>query len=220
MSFATQGDLEKFLQIDVTNEPDAAVTMLLENATGIIKSYVQRDLEETVYTTELYDTPEGHKLFLKEWPVTDVAALLEDGTALTVSDDYLIYTDLGMIARVSAASRPRDWRPANKLQAISVTYTAGYDFTTDPLVEKEAVVAKDTCTRIVARVFEAAAAYANVPVSASLIKSIHLEGSDTVTYRDSTNTGGGSGVTLAAPQLTESDKSALDPLRRAVLISG
>lgn len=220
MSLATQGDLQKFLQIDVTNEPDAAVTMLLENATGLIKSYVQRDLEETTYTAELYDTPLGHKLFLDNYPATTVTTVLEDGSALTVSDDYLVYSDLGLLARVSAASRPRSWRPDGKLQSISVTYTAGYDFTTDPLVEPDAVVARDTCTRMVARVFEAAAAYANVPVSASLIKSIHLEGSDTVTYRDSNSSGEGSGVTLAAPQLTESDMRALDRLRRQVLISG
>jgi hypothetical protein len=218
MSFATQAHLERFLQIDVTNEPDAAVTMLLENATGLIKAYVQRDIELLTYTAELYDPPPTPVLWLKQWPLNTVTTVEEDGTALTGNDDYKVYADEGKIVRVSASGRPRAWRPSNKLQSISVTYDAGYDMTTDPLIEPEAVTARDVCTRMVARVFQAAAAYANAPVGSSGIKTLTLAGSDSVTYSDAVS--GVGGVTEAAPQLTDSDKVMLEPLMRKVLISG
>jgi len=216
MALATQLQVEKFLQVDYTNDPDAAITMLLENATGLIHSYIDRYLPETAYT-ETYDAPQGSVLHLDHYPVAVAPAptVTEDGTLLTVDTEYRVDHKRGRIIRTSGSgSLPRDWR--NKLQTIAMTYTAGYDFTVDPLLESEAVVARDTCTRIVARVFQAAAAYASVPASSALIKSVTLIGSDTITYRD-TETGG---VTTAAIQLTDADKIALDPLRRKVLISG
>lgn len=220
MSFCVQGDVEKFLQIDVTNEPDAAVTMLLENATGIIKSYIERDLELLTYTAELHDPPPDSNLWLDNWPINESAtavAVTENATVLTVTTDYLVYLEEGKIVRVSPAARPRDWRPKDQLQAISVTYDAGYDFTIDPLLEPEAVIARDVCTRIVARVFQAAAAYANAPIAAAGLKRLTLVGSDSVTFADAVS--GQGGVTQAAPQLMDSDKQALEPLRRKVLVT-
>jgi hypothetical protein len=219
MALATQAHLEKFLQIDVTAEPEAAVTMLLENATGIINSYVGRVLESTTYTAELYDPPEGAVLWLEQWPVDPAAAaptVTENGTLLTVTTHYLVREPRGQILRVSGG-RPRMWHQGGA-DSISITYTAGYDMTIDPLIEPEAVVARDVCTRIAARVFQAAAAFANAPTSASGIKTLTLEGSDSVTYADAVS--GVGGVTLAAPQLTDDDKHALDPLRRRALASG
>lgn len=215
MALATQTHLEKFLQIDVTNEPDAAVTMLLENASGLIHSYIDRYLPETAYT-ETYDAPQGPVLHLRQWPVyvSPAPTVTEDGTLLVAGTDYLVNYRTGTVTRTGAGSRPKQWR--QKLQSIAVTYTAGYDFTIDPLIEPEAVVARDTCTRIAGRVFQAAAAYANVPISASLIKSIAIEGSDSVTYRDTA----AGGVTSEAVQLTDTDKSTLDMLRRTELIYG
>lgn len=219
MTLATQAHLEKFLQIDVSDEPDAAVTMLLENATGIINSYIDRVLELTTYTAELYDPPDGSRLTLDEWPIdetTNAVAVTEGGTALVNGTDFLVTRN--QLVRVTASGQARFWKRPWKPQSISVTYDAGYDFTTDPLVEPEAVVARDVCTRIAARVFQAAAAYSNAPTSASSIKSVALEGSDSIIYADVVS--GSGGVTLGAPQLSDSDMAALDPLRRRVLVSG
>ena len=220
MTLATQGHLEKFLQINVTNEPDAAVTMLLENATGIINSYVGRVLESTLYTAELYDPPDGAVLWLNQWPVDPDAAaptVTENGTLLTVTTHYLVREQRGQIVRVGGSTRPTMWRPHGH-DTLSITYTAGYDMTIDPLLEPEAVIARDVCTRIAARVFQAGAAYANAPTGASGVKTLTLEGSDSVTYADSVS--GTGGVTLAAPQLTDDDKHALEPLRRRALVYG
>lgn len=217
MALASQSDLEKWLQINVTNEPDAAVTMLLENATGIIHAYIDRVLPLTTYTAETYDPPPSSDLYLRQWPIDETAnavVVTENGSALVNGTDYLVYGSEGKLTRISGGGTPRQWRRQNKPQSIVVTYDAGYDLTIDPLLEAEAVVGRDTCTRIAGRVFQASAAYANLPVSASGIKSLSLAGSDSVTYSDIVT----EGVTKVAVQLSDTDMAILDPLRRKVLI--
>jgi len=53
MALCTQGDVEKFLQIDVSAEPDAAVTMLIENGEALIKTYLDRDVLESATVTAM-----------------------------------------------------------------------------------------------------------------------------------------------------------------------
>jgi hypothetical protein len=215
-TFAVQADVERFLQIDVTAEPSAPVTMLLENATGIIQAYLHRDLLQTTYTSELYDPPDPQtgSLRLRQSPINEavlVTGVVEDGAALVNGTDFLVYERQGRIVRTTAEGLPKSW--VQKLQTVVVTYVAGYDFTTSPLVEPEALVARDTCTRIVARAWQAAAAYANAPIGGDFLKSLTLEGSDSVEYRDELMN-----VASAAVQLTEGDKMALAPLRRRILV--
>ena len=52
MALCTQGDVEKSLQIDVSAEPDAAVTFYIENAEAAIKVYLDRDTLESAAVTE------------------------------------------------------------------------------------------------------------------------------------------------------------------------
>lgn len=97
------------------------------------------------------------------------------------------------------------------MDEVVVVYAAGYDFAIDPLLERVARVARDTTTRVAARAFQAAAAYAGVPANAGGIKSLTLVGSDSVTYSDAV-----ADVASAAIQLTEADKTALRGIRRKV----
>jgi hypothetical protein len=193
--------------------------MLLENATGIINAYLQRVLELSSYS-ESFD-PIGSSVFVKQWPIDETAnavTVTENGTALVKGTSFVIVEATGEIIRTTTSSRRRDWVTGGGLQSLTVTYDAGYDMTTDPLILPEAVIGRDVCTRIVARVFQAAAAYANAPTSAAGIKTLTIEGSDSVTYSDTVS--GMGGVTAAAPQLTDEDKMALAPLMRKVLVNG
>ena len=194
-NLATQADLEKFLQIDVTAEPDAAITAYLEAATGIIESYCDRIFTSGLVTAETHDGGDD-TVFLLQPPVTAVSSVTENGVAVA-STGYLSYLD-GRLVRV-AGGRPRTW--LNKLRTVVVNYTGGY--TTIPYD------VRDVCVRIAARAFQAGAAFAAAPASAGAIRQITLAGSDSVTYADAVS----NSVATAAVQLTEADKTVLNPYR-------
>ena len=40
MTYSTQADLERYLQVDFLNDPDAAITQILEGAKGLIDAYI------------------------------------------------------------------------------------------------------------------------------------------------------------------------------------
>ncbi len=212
MTLALQADVEKFLQVDVTSEPSAPVTMLLENASGLVESFVGRDLEEAT-RTEDYDLPDGSVLVLRNAPVTAITTvtLNTPATVLVEDTDFVLKAKAGQLIRTGADRRPVRWNRSGGLvmNEVEVVYDAGYDFTADPLLERNARVARDTTTRIVVRAFQAAAAYAALPAGADAIKKITLIGSDSVEYRSElTNVAG------AAIQLTDADKTSLRGIRR------
>ena len=219
MTLAIQADVEKFLQIDVASEPSAPVTMLLENASGLVQSYVGRTLEEDTYTED-HDLPDGSVLVLYQAPATTITSvtLATTGEVLVEGDDFVVKPKWAQLIRIasSASRRPIRWNRDGglKMLEVEVVYTAGFDFTIDPLLERDALVARDTTTRMVARAFQAAAAYANVPAAADGIKSLTLVGSDSVTYTEAH-----ADVATAAIQLTPEDKTMLRTIRRTVLVS-
>lgn len=209
MALCTQGDVEKFLQIDVSAEPDAAVTMLIENAEALIKTYLDRDTLESAAVTETLDPPVmAHVLEFTEWPVTAVASLSEEGTALTENDDYMVLAKYGTAYRITASGVLKNWK-YRKPQSIVTTYTAGYAASS-----RQLDALRDVCTRIVARCFQGAEAYANAPAGASAIRSVGLAGSDNVSYKGSALKDALVDVTSVAVQLTDGDKAALMPYRR------
>ena len=216
MTLALQVHVEQFLQIDVATEPSAPVTMLLENASGLVESYVGRSLEQAT-RTEDYDLPDGSVLLLNHAPVTTLTSvtLLTSGTVLVDGTDFVLKARYGQLIRTAADRRPIRWNRSGALimNEVEVEYVAGYDFTIDPLLERDALVARDVTTRIVARAFQAAAAYAALPAAADGIKSLTLVGSDSVTYSDAA-----ADVASAAIQLTDGDKTALRTIKRTVLV--
>ena len=217
MTLALQIHVERFLQIDVSNEPDTVITQLLESASGLVESFVGRTLEETT-RTEDYDLPDGAVLILNHTPVTTLTTvtLNTPGTVLVRDTDFVLKARYGQLIRTAADRRPIRWNQSGALvmNEVEVVYTAGYDFTIDPLLERDALVARDITTRIAARAFQAAAAAASIPVAALGIKSLTLVGSDSITYRSELMD-----VASSAVQLTDADKTALRGIRRKVLVS-
>lgn len=217
MTLAVQADVEKFLHVDVTSEPSAPVTMLLENASGLVESFVGRDLEQAT-RTENYDLPDGSVLILRNAPVATLTSVTLNGpgTVLVADTDFVLKARYGQLIRTGADRRPIRWNRSGALvmNEVEVVYAAGYDFTADPLLERNARVARDTTTRIVARAFQAAAAYAALPAGADAIKKLTLIGSDSVEYRSELTD-----VASAAIQLTDADKTALRGIRRKAFAS-
>jgi hypothetical protein len=217
MTLALQIHVERFLQLDVSAEPDTVITQLLESASGLVESFVGRTLEETTHTED-YDLPDGAVLILNHTPVTVLTSvtLNTPGTVLVLDTDVVLKARYGQLIRTGADRRPIRWNRSGALvmNEVEVVYDAGYDFTVDPLLERDALVARDTTTRIASRAFQAAAAAASVPVAALGIKSLELAGSDKVTYRNEL-----ADVATAAVQLTDDDKTALRGIRRKVLAS-
>ncbi len=175
MTLAVQADVQKTLHSVFTNQPEPVITYLLEGATQAIKTYVGRELEEDTYTNELYDSEWGRTMLrLRQYPVTAVAAVLENGVALVEGESYEFYTS-GALARING-SRETRWQIGRKI--IDVTYTAGY---AAPDVPHDI---RNVCAGIVARHFQAGANYAATPDAAGNITQVQLDGSDSIGYAD------------------------------------
>lgn len=107
---------------------------VLELASETVKAYTARDLEQTTYTEECHAGAASNRLWLRQWPITDVIEVLiwngSDWVAITASHyaikegRYLLYPVLDKVTDATYG----DWRsglPDND-DAIKVTYTAGY----------------------------------------------------------------------------------------------
>lgn len=176
MTFCTQADVEKRLQWDITAEPEDVVTTLITAAQALIESETDRTLESTA-RVEKFDGS-YHEIYLTHWPVTAIASVTEDGTTLTVDDDY-VFDELGRLVRVSNGI-PKDWQN-RKVLGVEVTYTGGFLTGTHDLQLEHL---RSICTEVVARAFRQGAANAVVPAGAGLggISEVKLDGSDTVKY--------------------------------------
>lgn len=167
----TQADVEHRLQAVFLNQPEPIITALIAAAQGHIEREVGRPVEADDYI-ETYDAPVGPYLWLTNIPVNTITTVVSDGTPLTALDDYSLKASTGRVGRV-ANGYYRFW-DTYKPQSVVVTYNGGY--TTVPLD------LRDLCANVVARAFQAGAAYAALPASAGSIQSLSLEGSDAVEY--------------------------------------
>lgn len=122
---ATQTDVEQRIQVDFGNDTEPVIVTLLAAAQGQYERLAGRPLESDSYV-ETYDPPNGTALWLRHTPVTAITSVTEDGTVLTVADDYY-FNPFGRVQRVSAGL-PSLWR-SRTLQSIIVDYEAGFDDT-------------------------------------------------------------------------------------------
>lgn len=165
----TQDDLEKLLQIDFGNTPDDTATQYIAQATAAVVGYCGQELEEGSGIVETHQANRDDTyLIVDRFPVTAVASVVEDGVTLTYPDDYRWY-GAGHIRRVSG---DYNWRWSDLVDAIVVTYTAGYATIPDDVVLATATIA--------GALFRYGAAFAEHGVKG--IESVSLDGSDAITY--------------------------------------
>lgn len=196
MSIATQVDVEQRLQVDFANAAEPVVDTLLAAAQGHIEREVGYPLETATGLVERFDFDRGRiSLFLSRQPVTAITSIVEDGVALAATD-YLLYST-GRVVRLSGGYRS-SWL-GSKPQAIVVTYTAGYTIGVGGTIPKDLV---DICANVASRAFERGVFALTVPSGLEGVRSIALEGSDSVTYTDQ-STGGLATMSASRPvQLT------------------
>lgn len=125
MALATQTDVEQRIQVLFDDPSEPVIATLIAAAQGQYERVAGRPLESAGYD-ETYDPPAGTALWLRHTPVTAITSVTEDGTLLTVTDDYY-FNAFGRVQRVSAGL-PSLWR-TRLLQSIVVEYVAGYDDT-------------------------------------------------------------------------------------------
>lgn len=172
MPLSTVPDLEKFLQVDITDDADAAVLLLIDFADSVITSYCDRRFEPETSVVEVLDGLGDEVLFLSQWPVTAINSLSEDGSTLVEDTDWFFYED-GRLLRGSPEAIDRlKWSRARK--NVVVDYDHGFASIPSEL--------QLVSTRLASTMFQAGEAYANAPVGSTGIKSISLDGSDTVEY--------------------------------------
>ncbi|GEM_PF-6000712 len=197
MAYSTQTDLERFLQIDFTQDPDPTVTRLLDWAKAVIDNYVGRPLDAQANIVETH-SPEGEEAFVvDQTPVTAVTSVVEDGQTLVDGTDF-VWMPNGMFLRGSKTS-PARWTRSRL--GVVVTYDGGYAAVPDDV--------NLVSTRIAARAFTAAAARANVDPTMIGVESIGLAGSDQVKFAKAVND-----VVGHAVPLDPTERAILDRYRR------
>ena len=193
MALATLLELEQFAQKNFTDNADPAVLLLLDLATGLIESHCGRTFTAQSTVIETLDSKGSRYMFLSQWPVTAVDEVVENDVTLVEGTDYLWYPN-GKVARISGSGRVR-WRWLNMLQGVVITYDHGYPSGSEPKT------LNGVCLSIAARIFNLAAIDANTPVAAGGIKSVKLEGSDSITYDAAAILGAAAGMKLTDAEL-------------------
>ena len=214
MALCVQLDVEQKLQWDITAEPDTTVTALIADAQAQIEIYVGRSLE-SANRTELFDGG-TMALWPRWWPVTTVNSLTEDGTALVEGTDFMLYERTGKLIRISGGYQI-PWKTL-KAQSISVDYEGGFLAAAEPDHDLALEHLGSICSEIVARAFHKGAEIAELPAGTSGIKSVTLQGSDSVSY--ATEAGSLHSIDGGLAQfvfLTDDEKHQLDRYRRTWL---
>ncbi len=135
MALFTLTELKTFLGISGTTE-DAQLTPMVAAVNAWVLKYLDRGIEKTTYTGELYDGTGTASLILRNYPVSAVTKVLIENEELKAvdyddrvesgTDGYWIKdADTGILFRSSCWPRGRG--------LIKVSYTAGYDEIPDDL---------------------------------------------------------------------------------------
>ncbi len=176
MALTTISDLQAHLATTFTGDDVGRVTdEWLPQAQATAEKWCNQPLEHAS-VTEIFEVDQWESWYVTDrFPITAVTSITEDDTVLTVDTQYKSYED-GRLRRLNG-TQDSSW--SQLPDGVTVVYTAGYGsgapspFTTVPpdLVLAICSIAADLVER--ASVF----GLGSVP-----IKSVQLEGSDTITY--------------------------------------
>jgi hypothetical protein len=178
MALATQAQLERHLQIDVTAEPDPVVAEYLAQAQAACEAWAHQPLEYTAAISESFEVDQVGEAWhiLDRFPVTAAPTVVEDTVTLTETTDFLWYED-GRLWRIFGE---RDGAWSTKPGGVVVTYNAGFGTGAPSPYDSVPVDLSLAIVVYAAALFRHGAAYAAqgpVPVS-----QIALDGSDTIQY--------------------------------------
>lgn len=190
------GDLEDFLQLDISNTP--AALRAIEGATVAIQNYTRQRLVAVAGDVVTLRTRGQSVLILPEQPVTAVASVVENGVAMVSETDYTWTAD-GLLQRWSGA-----WRLSSSVWGtVVVTYDHGYVIIPGTL--------REVAIRAASRAYQAGlrtAALAGVPGVASEQLPDYQ-----ISYQPDTASGSSSLGASSAPFLLPSEQAMLNPYR-------
>lgn len=177
MALTTIDDLEAHLATEFTGDDiDRVTDVWLPQAQATAEKWCQQPLEHAI-VTEIFEVDQWESWYVTDrFPITAVTSITEDDDLLTVTDQYLFYED-GRLRRVNGVL-DSSWSLFPN--GVTVVYTAGYGaaapagFQTTPPDLVLAIVS------IAADLVERAGLFEKLGVIP--IKSVQLEGSDTLTY--------------------------------------
>lgn len=177
MALITQANIEAMLQVTFDNPADPTVAQYIDEAQAIADAYCGQPLEDDgADVVETFEGIQGPYHFTQRHPLSAVSSVVENGNTLTHPDEYRWYTD-GSMRRV-AGQFDSEW--SRLVDANVATYRAGYSLTIGaPVLAPPADLVR-AITAIAAGFFKVGAQYA--AQGAVPIKSVALDGSDTITY--------------------------------------
>lgn len=151
MAIVDQSAVEAILQINFDQNPEPRVDELIAQITDEFRGHLGREIDPAIGSlTATIDVPAGAvRLLTPHWPLATVTDVTEAGTALTVTDDYLVDLETGTITRVSSGALAY-W--SSGPAAVDVTYTIATPAGLRALAAK-----------IIARAWRAGATFANAP---------------------------------------------------------
>lgn len=119
-------DVKAFLDISSGDtDNDDLVTNLINQATTLVETYIDRTVLSTTYTNEVYDGNGANEILLNNYPVTALSSFqyrtnpgqnIDDWDDVD-SQDYLYYSDGRLWKRTAFSEYPQQYR---------ATYTAGW----------------------------------------------------------------------------------------------
>ena len=140
--YCTQEDVEGYLNIDFTNNPDPTVALWIAAASKKIDTHCRRNFDKNTDDTEKHDG-EGKwgdldwqrhsSIILKNHPVISVSQVDESGTVLVDGTNYEVYEDEAKIQLI-----PESNYFIKNRRSIEITYTWG--FATVPLDVNDACI--------------------------------------------------------------------------------
>lgn len=130
----TLEDYKRYAKIDRhENSIDSILTELAESAEETLKNYLERPLESTAYSEEIYDGNGKSILTLRKFPVTAITTIKvwdatdETWDTLTTAD----YTRL-IVHSDNVSIYAEDYIFETGIQNYKISYTAGYTASTMP----------------------------------------------------------------------------------------
>lgn len=197
MALSLQADIQRFLQITFTVNPEPVIDYLVEGADGQIIDYLGFDPQQADAESEIHDPSATFDLWVRRPPLRTLTSVTVDGTLIPAAS-YAAYLEGeakdGLIRRIDGS------RWGGQLRGTVILYNGGYLVVPFPL--------RDASIRMVARAFQKGAEFAadgNTPG----VRTIALAGSDSITWSE-----GADDVSKGALELTGVERGMISRYRR------
>lgn len=132
-NLVTTSDVKLYLGITDSSQ-DSLISAIVAGVSGQVEAYLDRSLQRTTYSSEVYAINQRQLLLLNQWPIQLVSSITVNGTALTQNVDYeiqpydqkmgVIFKGTGFLGPFWITDLTAD--PVSGYRNIVVSYVAGY----------------------------------------------------------------------------------------------